>query len=56
MYLTILIFLQVTQPLGEEGGSTRTGMMQMMQKMMVERMDMDAQNIIKALVQHSNST
>jgi hypothetical protein len=49
MYLTILIFLQVIQPLGEEDRSRRTGMMQMMQKMMMERMDMDVQNIIRFL-------
>jgi hypothetical protein len=49
MYLTIFLFLQVTQPFGEEGGSRRMGMMQMMQKMMMERMDMDVQNIIDFL-------
>jgi hypothetical protein len=47
MYLTILIFLHITRTLGEEDGSRRMGMMQMMQKMMMERMDMNAQNIIK---------
>jgi len=37
IYLTILIFLHITPP-GEKDGSRRMGMMQMMQKMMMERM------------------
>jgi hypothetical protein len=42
MYLTILIFLQITQPPGEENGSNDA-------KMMMERMDMDTRNIIDFL-------